>query len=189
MNQRKTNCRSERTKQKIKTSFMELLSEKDSSLITVKEISAMAKINRVTFYDHYENTQSLYLEIEDDIFKHFKQSLTDDRIISYEDFYGFIVDYLLEDRNIGRMILKSTDFNGKLLANIRDFFVEGCYETWRDERGITKPDDKLKLIAHYRVQGAIGLLLEWIISNYSLSADGVKHLLSNLDNMADDYKY
>lgn len=57
--------RSERTKEKIIKSFITLLGSKGYEKIAINEIAAMANINRVTFYTHYKDKESLLNDIID----------------------------------------------------------------------------------------------------------------------------
>ena len=47
---------------KMDKALLELLEKKDFEYITIKEICALAEVNRSTFYLHYENTSDLLKE-------------------------------------------------------------------------------------------------------------------------------
>lgn len=55
------------TKSVIKSSFFDLLSEKDFNNITVKELCEKADINRGTFYRHYLDIYDLLTQLENEI--------------------------------------------------------------------------------------------------------------------------
>lgn len=59
--------RSERTKEKIIKSFIELLGTKGYEKIAINEIALKANINRVTFYTHYKDKEVLLNDIIDRI--------------------------------------------------------------------------------------------------------------------------
>lgn len=65
-----------RTKAAIREAFVEMLGEMDLSRITVKALTDRARINRKTFYLHYETIDALVAELLDE--------LCDDYIASYE---------------------------------------------------------------------------------------------------------
>lgn len=48
---------------KMDKAFLSLLEKKDFSYITVKEICEKAKVNRSTFYLHYETLEDLLSEV------------------------------------------------------------------------------------------------------------------------------
>ena len=56
-----------RTKKNIHQAFLQLLSEKSLSQITVKELSEHADINRKTFYMYYSNIEDILAELEDEL--------------------------------------------------------------------------------------------------------------------------
>lgn len=56
-----------KTKETLKNALGELMLEKDVSRITIKELTEKSKINRGTFYLHYNDINSLLNEIENDL--------------------------------------------------------------------------------------------------------------------------
>lgn len=52
-----------RTRQLIEQSFFELLTEKSLHKLTIGEIAARARINRATFYAHFEDKYALYRHV------------------------------------------------------------------------------------------------------------------------------
>ena len=65
----KTDARVRYTKLVIKDSLLKLLSKKSIKEITVKEICALAEINRATFYTHYQDAYDLLEQIENELFE------------------------------------------------------------------------------------------------------------------------
>lgn len=51
---KKQNIRNTNTKEKISSAFIELLKKKSIEDITIKEITEKSKINKATFYAHFE---------------------------------------------------------------------------------------------------------------------------------------
>ena len=58
--------RTEKTERAIKNAFLELRSQKPLEKITVRELCAIACINKSTFYAHYEDIYGLseFMEVE-----------------------------------------------------------------------------------------------------------------------------
>ncbi len=128
----------------------------------------------------------MYEEVENDIFTHFTKALDDEKIVSYEDFYSCIVDYLLEDKNMGKMVLQNLTQNGSLFIKLRDLFVQGCFDAWQRDGRTKKISQELALTAHFRVSGVIGLLLQWISTDYNLNSEQIKTMISKLDQSIDN---
>ncbi len=59
--------RIERTRRSIINAFIELRSKKELEKITVKELSALALINKATFYSHYQDIYDLSEKLEDKV--------------------------------------------------------------------------------------------------------------------------
>ncbi len=55
------------TKTAIKTAFMKLYANKEFSRISVSELCAATPVARTTFYSYYDNTDSVRVEIEDEL--------------------------------------------------------------------------------------------------------------------------
>ncbi len=60
--------RTERTKNSIKSAFLELRKQKPLEKITVKELAELAYINKATFYTHYHDIFDLTDQLENDFF-------------------------------------------------------------------------------------------------------------------------
>ena len=59
----------------LKQSFLKLLKEKPVNRITVKEVCALAQLNRATFYAHYSDCFALMESIENELIDAFEKSL------------------------------------------------------------------------------------------------------------------
>jgi AcrR family transcriptional regulator len=62
-----TDLRVIRTKDAIREAFVELMEEKGFEAITVKDITTRAKINRGTFYSHYQDKFDLMMRCQEEI--------------------------------------------------------------------------------------------------------------------------
>ena len=62
----KEDRRIRKTKSAIKSSFIELLNEKELEKITIQDIANRADINRGTFYLHYEDKYLLLSDMDDE---------------------------------------------------------------------------------------------------------------------------
>ena len=59
----KMDARKRYTQMVLKQSFLKLLKEKPVNRITVKEVCALAQLNRATFYAHYSDCFALMLSL------------------------------------------------------------------------------------------------------------------------------
>ena len=71
----KMDARKRYTQMVLKQSFLKLLKEKPVNRITVKEVCALAQLNRATFYAHYSDCFALMESIENELIDTFENSL------------------------------------------------------------------------------------------------------------------
>ena len=71
----KLDARKRYTQMMLKQAFLTLLKEKPVNRITVKEVCALAQLNRATFYAHYSDCFALMESIENELIAAFERSL------------------------------------------------------------------------------------------------------------------
>lgn len=108
----KEDLRTIRTKESIKFAFVSLLKEKSYNSISVSEIASRARINRNTFYLHYES--------KDDLIEHLLQNV----IIKQESQLNEFATRLIMDPEHVRSIYLFVIFKAllNLLASEADFY-------------------------------------------------------------------
>ena len=67
MEERGIDRRVRKTKQQLRQALMDLMSEKPSKSISVRELAERADINRGTFYIHYKDVSDLLQRLEDEM--------------------------------------------------------------------------------------------------------------------------
>lgn len=67
MYKQSNDLRFEKSKQLLQRAFIDLTLEKQSPHITVKELTARAGVNRMTFYSHYDEVPDILIEFIDDL--------------------------------------------------------------------------------------------------------------------------
>lgn len=75
----KTDARVRYTQMRIRDAFLECLSRKPVSKITVKEICDIAEINRATFYKHYADPFDLLDKLEDEALAWLQKAIDEDK--------------------------------------------------------------------------------------------------------------
>ena len=71
----KSDARTKYTKRVLKDSFLQCLRIKPLNKITVKEVCAIAEVNRATFYKHYRDCSDLLEQIENEMLFSYKNAL------------------------------------------------------------------------------------------------------------------
>ncbi len=178
---KKKDLRSVQTEALLISCLSQLMTEKELKTITVRELTALAGIHRVTFYDHFADISDLYDKMMLAFFEELDNTLEDDSIVTYADFYGAIVDLLFRDINLGRLALSDP----KILRKSENFFIKGCIDIWKKDLGLSKITPEIEFAAAFRVNGCIGILKAVINSDCEYPAGKLKEYLSEADEKTD----
>ncbi len=73
---KKMDARKRYTQRVLKASLLELLKRRPINKITVKDVCALAELNRSTFYSHYSDCFDLLDHIEDELVAEFEEALS-----------------------------------------------------------------------------------------------------------------
>ena len=177
----KKDIRSVNTEEALMNCLAELLAQKDIKKISVRELTAAAGIHRATFYDHFTDIYDLFDKMMDAFFEKLKFTLTDDSVVSYSDFYCAIIDILLENKQIGKMVSATPS----ILNKVENLFYLGCLDVWKEEKHIESFSKEMLYLAKYRVNGCIGILKFWIQNDYNDSPDYLKKYIATIDEIVD----
>lgn len=102
----KEDLRVKKTKEAIRSSFESLLSEKDYDKITVKELCALARISKKTFYFHYQDLDELLKEWQSEISNDYRKRV--ENLTLPEDVYQIIREFFLFSEEKGPLYEKIT---------------------------------------------------------------------------------
>jgi len=130
MKARNLNNSSAKTRALIKSTFAEMLSEKQEiGKISVTELVKRANINRGTFYSHYDDIYSVAEDYENELIDKF---FDDARLIDLQNAENFIdsfFDYIGKNNENYKRLCRSNDFlfaAKKLTAIASNKFLEIC---------------------------------------------------------------
>lgn len=158
----KRDKRSEKTRSKIKTALMFLLTSKSPNEISISEITILAHVNRNSFYTHYKTVDDVLTDIYESIFSVFdeiynKYSYTD--II--ENPYPFMKEItlvLIDNSAFSEYVMFSKD-SGKLVQDLIDNFTDKFYEKYMNFRN--DPNPIVPYVIKFIVGGTIEMLYSW----------------------------
>lgn len=178
----KNDLRVIKTKHNIHLTLTKLLKNKPLSQIKVTELCREAKINRGTFYFHYQEVGDVFKEFFEEIMLDLKESYHEPyhhtdfldvenldpktvrifhHIKKYEDFYRIIFSKEV-----------STEYYYMLFDEIRSIFVADRNVVYRGE-----PNDYLY---SFSANAIIGLIIEWYRHDFQESADEMNVQLVNI---------
>ena len=176
------NARSEKTKEALKMSLLDLLSRKNLDEITVKELCDLAGIQRGTFYWHYRNTAELFDEIKNDDVN---------AILSFHDIRNKVAlnvdsvrEYLtfIKDKKTF-LFIEYKDLDE--FAQFKDLYKDKCLEIFANSLDIDLSDEASYNAVCFMFAGIYEYLLQWIKSDYRASVDDVaEHIFILIESIA-----
>ena len=147
------------TKKTIAASLKKFMEKKPLSKITVSEIVADCKINRKTFYYHFENIQDLLkwmLEQEAiEVVKNF------DLLLDYEDAINFVLDYVEENKHILNCAYDSIGSNelNRFFHNDFNSIVMTIINRYEEIMGIEVDNNFRIFICDFYTEAIVGMIV------------------------------
>ncbi|MFY0804435.1 TetR/AcrR family transcriptional regulator [Peribacillus frigoritolerans] len=181
-----------RTKNAIRTALVELIEEKGFETITVKDITTKAKINRGTFYAHYQDKFDLMTKCQEEIMQGMsdiaKQNIpdviaelgTDSPLNKPFTVFVSIFEYL----NVNSEFMKAAlGPKGDLSfqTKIKDFMLKTLFEN--DQNALIKEENLLvpgHFLISYIASAHIGVIQQWLDSERKESPQEMARILSTI---------
>ena len=111
MKVKNANHSSQKTRNIIKKTFAEMLSEKkELAKISVSELVRRADINRGTFYSHYDDIYAVAEDYENELISLFFSNAELIASTNTDKFIDLMFEYIKRNDEIYRMLCKSNDF-------------------------------------------------------------------------------
>lgn len=161
------NKRVRMTKRIIKEALLELLESFPLEKITVTQICELAEVNRSTYYVYYEDVSQLMAEIENDVLDMLPVSTNGSMDYSDEEFLDAMeqfLDYVKENERLFRILILQRDnnsFNLKLIDRIMERYAMTLK---------TSKEIPARFSYVFCTSGVIGLMREWISSDFQISS-------------------
>lgn len=169
---------------KMDKALLELLEKKDFDYITIKEICALAEVNRSTFYLHYENTSDLLKEttqyITDSFLSYFsvekqsislkfeKSDLKDLVFITPEYIFPYLT-FIKENQRVFKTSIKqfgSMDFNG-VYNKMFKYIFSPILERF------DFPENSRPYVLKFYLTGITAIVMEWLENDCSEEMDNI----------------
>lgn len=182
-----------RTKEAIREALIELIEEKGFEGITVKDITTRAKINRGTFYSHYQDKYDLISKCEEEMLNDITEMIIknvpnitvgtgpletlDTKVTPFTILVSFF-EYLNQNRQLMKAILGpkgDLSFQTKL----KEFMRKNLFES--NKNPLIK-QNKLKVPSEYFVSyvasAYIGVIQQWLNNDRDESPEEMARILS-----------
>ncbi len=170
-----------KTKRAIKHALIQLMTEKDVSKITVKELAETADISRKTFYVHYGQFIDVLSEIDDDIFTRLHAELAEEKWNEGRPDFAVLFKHLnniiQEDEQFFKLLVGSSYCN-TLSAHIQKLLEEEIASALQNN--ITVAPELFALSIEYISAGATSLIIEWLRSDSKVTAEEVTDCIAGI---------
>ena len=168
-----------RTKKAIKNAFAELMSEKEISEITVKDIAETADVNRKTFYNYYNSVYDIVNEIENELVLAF------DNVLSNIDFkqemknpYGIfekLTGVINQDFDFYSRLMKM-NHNANLMKKLYVALKDRMKASFLSQTEIEEP--QLDIVVNYMISGMLSVYQSWFNSDRAESIEELSKTVS-----------
>ncbi|MFJ7975958.1 TetR/AcrR family transcriptional regulator [Peribacillus sp. NPDC096379] len=192
MRESNTDLRVIRTKESIRDALVELIDEKGFEAITVKDITTRARINRGTFYAHYQDKFDLITKCEDEImlemYRIAKQNIpgviavleTNSPTLTPFPFVVSIFEYLNENSGFMKAVLGpkgDLSFQTRLKDFVWKIMVGDNPDALFKKENLLVPGQYL---ASYVASAHIGVIQQWLDSGRKESPQEMARILSTI---------
>lgn len=170
--------RVKRTKRVLRECLFELLENATIDEITVKELTERADVNRSTFYFYYKDIGDMMMQIQNDIFEVFEETviIPQASFITVEDFTDYILRFLMfckEYENICKFVI-SNDPNNFLAKKIKKTLLEHV----PDSHKVFSENDPKRYLTCFAVSAVWEAVLHWMYDGMTVPADEMATFLA-----------
>ncbi|MBR5409940.1 MAG: TetR/AcrR family transcriptional regulator [Clostridia bacterium] len=172
--------RVKRTKKALRDCLFRLLETKTADEITVKELTAMADINRSTFYFYYRDIDDMIMQIQDEIYSVFERDviMTAESFGTANDFVQYLTRYLrfcTENERIVKFVM-SNDPKNNLAKRIKSALLRVI----PDSTKVFREGDPKRYLTAYAVAGFWELILAWMYEGMVIEPEEMAVFLTNV---------
>ncbi|WP_435367782.1 TetR/AcrR family transcriptional regulator [Metabacillus litoralis] len=182
MHVNKNDLRVQKTKESIHFALTRLLKIKPLTHIKVTELCREAKINRGTFYFHYQEVGDVFKEFFEEMIVDLKESYNEP--YRHTDFLNIenldpktvrIFHHIKKFEEFYKIILSkevSSEYYYMLFDEVRSIFIE--------DKNTVQPGKSTDFLYSYSANAIIGLIIEWYRHDFQESADEMNIHLVNI---------
>ncbi|MFC6323251.1 TetR/AcrR family transcriptional regulator [Companilactobacillus baiquanensis] len=165
--------RNTQTDSKIKKSFIKLMEDKGFENLSVSDITDNAKVNRSTFYAHYDDKFDLLQHYEDDTLKSLGQTLN--KVLrdktKRDSVIEPIIGYIESEFDLVKILIKIPSFEDKIRNVLRQVVDQGLYlDKGNDETVNLIPSDYAYEIV---VSGLLNTIKYWLSKDHPEDQDTI----------------
>ena len=161
-----------RTKKNIRQTFLQLLSEKSLTQLTVKELSEQADINRNTFYMYYSNIEDILSELEDELVQKlvlvFEKELFDREVFDSYSFFENLNLAIQGDIELYRT-LNHSDLLPHLILRAKNALIDVFFRKYNIPAD--SDSERYILYTEYAASGILSMYTKWFSNDFHMSLE------------------
>lgn len=170
-----------KTKDAIKTAYVESLKENNTSKITITKIAQKANIDRKTFYLHYDSTDDIVCEIIEDNLSNLTLMLNKNGLNIHPLNATLILQHMngciMKDIEFFQCIANRPDF--ELFAKkMKEILVHKSIQTLSESTNLSLTE--ITVYSKFFISGIIDIYLDWFRSEKGITLDELGTLASNV---------
>lgn len=160
------NPRAALTRRRLEKAFLELLEQKSIHQINIRELCALAGVNRTTFYNHYGSQYDLLEDMSSRFLQSVQMRLTASGSENVQERVELVLAYMQENLALSRLLLSRNEdaqFAGRLfsLPQISSLFQDALC-------GVEDAQMRTAII-EFAIHGSYRLLQNWILQEKRIS--------------------
>lgn len=156
----------------IRKAFLQLLSEKSITKITVKDICTLADINRTTFYSNFLDIYDLKQQIDDELYNKISDTLKSTPLKTTKEHLVKLLNIVIENKDLCKTLFNNEDGN-RLIYKI----VYLSYKPQAEELFAASPNLKNRehfaYLFEFLASGGVGLIKKWINEDTKFSVSEI----------------
>lgn len=168
---KKVDLRIQRTKDSIRKTFEEMICEMDYEQISIKELAQRARINRKTFYLHYNTLDDLLREIQNEMAQNFikrTQGLERPR-----DMDKITREFFLCSEELGKLGERIT-CSGNYKYISRKITNDIMNQTWKTELKSSSGNPYIQnIVMTYVSQSTLEIYKQWVADGKKIPLDDI----------------
>lgn len=157
-----------RTRTFLKEALLSLMAVKSYNQIKIKEVTEIAGVNRVTYYDHFSTKDELLMELIEDVLTEYADII--EGVTEFSASKRPSIEYMKTIRLSVGHIKKHSDFYSIMLLgngvlNFSDRLHDQMFESLLQlvrRMGQQNPEIESDLLVNWIVGGAIGIYKYWL---------------------------
>jgi len=176
----KEDRRVRKTKKALREGLAELLADKSIQYITVRELTDKADVHRSTFYANFKDIYDLYNHIEETVVDELNNILLSVQNLESAQIVILLLQFISDNKQVSRLVL-GNNASSAFLHRISALFKGLCNTHWQQIHNLSIPTHKLGVYTHFLYSGYLGVISEWVASDFALPENELVELLSDID--------